>query len=153
MWKLCRLWIVDAIISLFLFFFVPISLFATKDVSVSIMPDAILVVFGYVIYCFRCVFLQDQQRGVSAVFDLMRGATTECICTVQQIQANHSRFSVSRDSNKPTFRNYFEVCGVSSLNEAIVLVTSQQLHINVNSTYRITYLTKSKIILHITYLP
>lgn len=72
MWKECRLWIIDSLVSITLFLLVPILLSLTGLVTISVAPGAALIVLGYALYIFQCVFSRDMKRGIWALVDLMR---------------------------------------------------------------------------------
>ena len=53
MWKECRLWIIDSLVSITLFLLVPILLSLTGLVTISVAPGAALIVLGYALYIFQ----------------------------------------------------------------------------------------------------
>ena len=65
MWKECRLWIIDSLVSITLFLLVPILLSLTGLVTISVAPGAALIVLGYALYIFQCVFSRAMKRGTS----------------------------------------------------------------------------------------
>lgn len=92
MWKECRLWIIDSLVSITLFLLVPILLSLTGLVTISVAPGAALIVLGYALYIFQCVFSRDMKRGIWALVDLMRNISVTHTFTVQEIQSCHSHF-------------------------------------------------------------
>lgn len=86
MWKECRLWIIDSLVSITLFLLVPILLSLTGLVTISVAPGAALIVLGYALYIFQCVFSRDMKRGIWALVDLMRNISVTHTFTVQEIQ-------------------------------------------------------------------
>lgn len=123
MWKECRLWIIDSLVSITLFLLVPILLSLTGLVTISVAPGAALIVLGYALYIFQCVFSRDMKRGIWALVDLMRNISVTHTFTVQEIQSCHSHFSVSRRVSEQTFAKYFIIRCINDAEHVIDLVT------------------------------
>lgn len=149
MWKECRLWIIDSLVSITLFLLVPILLSLTGLVTISVAPGAALIVLGYALYIFQCVFSRDMKRGIWALVDLMRNISVTHTFTVQEIQSCHSHFSVSRRVSEQTFAKYFIIRCINDAEHVIDLVTVKQQPFIEHNSYRIKYYPFSKIIVDI----
>lgn len=149
MWKECRLWIIDSLVSITLFLLVPILLSLTGLVTISVAPGAALIVLGYALYIFQCVFSRDMKRGIWALVDLMRNISVTHTFTVQEIQSCHSHFSVSRRASEQTFAKYFIIRCINDAEHVIDLVTVKQQPLIEHNSYRIKYYPFSKIIVDI----
>lgn len=149
MWKECRLWIIDSLVSITLFLLVPILLSLTGLVTISVAPGAALIVLGYGLYIFQCVFSRDMKRGIWALVDLMRNISVTHTFTVQEIQSCHSHFSVSRRVSEQTFAKYFIIRCINDAEHVIDLVTVKQQPLIEHNSYRIKYYPFSKIIVDI----
>ena len=149
MWKECRLWIIDSLVSITLFLLVPILLSLTGLVTISVAPGAALIVLGYALYIFQCVFSRDMKRGIWALVDLMRNISVTHTFTVQEIQSCHSHFSVSRRVSEQTFAKYFIIRCINDAEHVIDLVTVKQQPLIEHNSYRIKYYPFSKIIVDI----
>lgn len=148
-WKECRLWIIDSLVSITLFLLVPILLSLTGLVTISVAPGAALIVLGYALYIFQCVFSRDMKRGIWALVDLMRNISVTHTFTVQEIQSCHSHFSVSRRASEQTFAKYFIIRCINDAEHVIDLVTVKQQPLIEHNSYRIKYYPFSKIIVDI----
>ena len=91
MWKECRLWIIDSLVSITLFLLVPILLSLTGLVTISVAPGAALIVLGYALYIFQCVFSRDMKRGIWALVDLMRNIS---VTVKQQPLIEHNSYRI-----------------------------------------------------------
>ena len=145
MWKECRLWIIDSLVSITLFLLVPILLSLTGLVTISVAPGAALIVLGYALYIFQCVFSRDMKRGIWALVDLMRNISVTHTFTVQEIQSCHSHFSVSRRVSEQTFAKYFIIRCINDAEHVIDLVTVKQQPLIEHNSYRIKYYPFSNI--------
>ncbi len=150
MWNKCKLWVIDSIISTTLFLLVPILLISTNLVSISVAPEAALIVLGYILYIFQCVFTHDMKRGYFALIDLWQNKTVTRAFFVQEMQPHRSRFSVSRRHPDQSFETYYILRCMNISMSPICLFSAKRLYVEVNRTYKVEYLPLSRIVVNLT---